>query len=177
MRVQIAIDDASPTRMCYYGMQHTARPDETLAFQTGTPVRRRRSWSSGVPHDAGRRQPAAPRPGRELAATGDVPSAARVRASPARRRRRRYAAGQRMHARSWNMSESRVDSRRVAAALGNDAAGRTAVAGGQTPRTPPEQADKINEREGARSLKEAQRACACTRSSAHNNCMQRLSGP
>ena len=49
--------------------------------------------------------------------------------------------------------------------------------GGQTPRTPPEQADKINEREGARSLKGAQRACACTRSSAHNNCMQRLSGP
>ena len=47
---------------------------------------------------------ARPRPGRELAATGDVPSAARVRASPARRRRRRYAAGQRMHARSWNTS-------------------------------------------------------------------------
>ena len=98
---------------------------------------------SGVPHDAGRRQPAAPRPGRELAATGDVPSAARVRASPARRRRRRYAAGQRMHARSWNTSESRVDSRRVAAALGNDAAGRTAVAAAKLPGPHPSKRTKL----------------------------------
>lgn len=86
---------------------------------------------------------ARPRPGRELAATGDVPSAARVRASPARRRRRRYAAGQRMHARSWNTSESRVDSRRVAAALGNDAAGRTAVAAAKLPGPHPSKRTKL----------------------------------
>jgi hypothetical protein len=113
-----------------------------------------------VPHDAG----GGPRARRELAATGDVPSAARVRVSSSR------PGGDVPCLRAGTLRGTRAPRRRRALpSRRRPRSGTTPLASGAAhswrgrPNTPAptERADKINEREAGKvRAAEAQRACA-----------------
>jgi hypothetical protein len=102
----------------YYGMKHTARPDETPAFQTETPV----ATEQQVQWRAARRRR---RPARQTGASRHrrrPVSRPRPRLFfPARRRRALPACGNA----TWNTSPASASRTPVASppALGNDAAG------------------------------------------------------